>query len=65
MEVLKMLVEAGLDVLIQKDGTDGSGSLDIALTTNCDVAVVTMLVQANSEQSLSSPSSLIMFLLLD
>jgi hypothetical protein len=53
MEVLKMLVEAGPDVLIQKDGTDGSGSLGIALTTKCEHmhmgAVVTLLVQANPE----------------
>jgi hypothetical protein len=49
LEVLKMLVEAGPDVLIQKDGTDGSGSLGIALTTKCEMAVVTMLVQANPE----------------
>jgi hypothetical protein len=51
MEVLKLLVEAGPDVLIQKDGTDGSGSLGIALTTKCDnmMPVVTMLVQANPE----------------
>jgi hypothetical protein len=47
MEVLKMLVEAGPDVLCQKDGTDGSGSLGIALCNKCDVAVLNLLIQAN------------------
>jgi hypothetical protein len=49
MEVLKMLTEAGPDVLVQKDGTDGSGSLGIALMSKCDVSVVNMLVQANPD----------------
>ena len=47
MEVLKMLVDAGPDVLVQKDGTDGSGSLGIALTSKCSMQVVNMLLQAN------------------
>jgi hypothetical protein len=45
--VLKMLAEAGPEVLIQKDGTDGSGSLGIALSTKCPLEVVNLLVQAN------------------
>ena len=47
MGVLKMLAEAGPDVLIQKDGTDGSGSLGIALSIKCPLEVVNLLVQAN------------------
>ena len=47
LEVLNMLVEAGPDVLVQKDGTTGSGSLGIALSHKCDVAVLNLLVEAN------------------
>lgn len=49
MEVIKMLSDAGPDVLVQKDGTDGSGSLGIALMSKCDMPVVNMLVQANRD----------------
>lgn len=49
MGVLKMLVLAGPDVLIQKDGTDGSGSLGIALSLKCDIAVVSLLIEANPQ----------------
>jgi hypothetical protein len=49
MEVIQMLVEAGPDVLVQKDGTDGSGSLGIALMSNCGIDIVNLLVQANPE----------------
>jgi len=47
LEVIKMLIEAGPDVLVQKDGTDGSGSLGIALLNNVDIQVIEMLLQAN------------------
>jgi Ankyrin repeats (many copies) len=49
IEVLKMLVEAGPDVLVKKDGTDGSGSLGIALTAKWDMPVVDLLLSANQE----------------
>ncbi|KAL3923307.1 MAG: hypothetical protein SGILL_001728, partial [Bacillariaceae sp.] len=49
MGVLKMLAAAGPDVLLQKDGTDGSGSLGIALAAKCDLEVVNLLIQANSQ----------------
>ena len=49
VEVLKLLIEAGPDVLVQKDGTSGSGSLSIALSSKCDITTVNMLVQANVE----------------
>jgi hypothetical protein len=49
VEVIKMLIEAGPDVLVQKDGNDGAGSLSIALMNNVDMIVVEMLVQANPD----------------
>lgn len=47
MGVLRMLAEAGPDVLTQKDGTTGSGSLGIALAAKCNLDVVNLLIQAN------------------
>jgi hypothetical protein len=49
VEVIKMLIQAGPDVLVQKDGTDGSGSLGIALANNADIQVIEVLLQANPE----------------
>ncbi|KAG7353135.1 ankyrin repeat domain protein [Nitzschia inconspicua] len=47
--VVKMLAEAGPDVLIQKDGTTGSGSLGIALATKCSLEIINLLIQANPQ----------------
>jgi hypothetical protein len=47
--VLKMLAAAGPDVMLRKDGTDGSGSLGIALSAKCNIDVVNLLIRANSE----------------
>jgi Ankyrin repeats (many copies) len=49
LEVIKLLIQAGPDVLVQKDGTDGSGSLSIALSNNVGLQVIEMLLQANPE----------------
>lgn len=49
LDVIKLLIDAGPDVLVQKDGNEGSGSLGIALTNNVDNKVVEMLIQANPE----------------
>jgi hypothetical protein len=47
MGVLRMLVEAGPDVLTQKDGINGSGSLGIALAAKCNLEMINLLMQAN------------------
>jgi hypothetical protein len=47
MGVLRMLAEAGPDVLTQKDGTNGSGSLGIALAAKCNLEMINLLIQAN------------------
>jgi ankyrin repeat protein len=49
LDVIKLLIDAGPDVLVQKDGNEGSGSLGIALTNNVDSKVIEMLIQANPE----------------
>lgn len=49
MEVIKMLIDAAPDVLVKKDGNDGSGSLGIALMHKADMNLVNMLVQANPD----------------
>mmetsp|Transcript_27152 Transcript_27152/g.50895 ORF Transcript_27152/g.50895 Transcript_27152/m.50895 type:complete len:648 (-) Transcript_27152:1256-3199(-) len=49
MGVLRMLAQAGPDVLVQKDGTDGSGSLGVALSAKCGLDVVNLLIQVNPE----------------
>eukprot|EP00934_Nitzschia_sp_Nitz4_P007036 Nitzschia sp. Nitz4//scaffold7_size249615//182554//184512//NITZ4_001196-RA/size249615-processed-gene-0.307-mRNA-1//1//CDS//3329558499//7026//frame0 len=48
-EVIEMLIKAGPDVLIRKDGNDGAGSLGIALVNGGDNKLVDMLIQANPE----------------
>jgi hypothetical protein len=47
MGVLRMLVEAGPDVLTQKDGSNGAGSLGIALAAKCNLDMLNLLIQAN------------------
>jgi hypothetical protein len=47
MEVVQMLVQAGPDVLTQADGTDGAGTLGIALLHKCSLEFVLLLVNAN------------------
>ncbi len=49
LDVLKMLIDAGPDVLVQKDGHEGSGSLGIALTNNVDIKVIELLIGANPD----------------
>lgn len=49
VEVLAMLVNAGPDVLVKKDGSEGSGSLGIALAANWDLNVIDLLLNANRE----------------
>ena len=47
-EILKLLVEAGPDVLVLKDGADCGASLGIALSSNtCTLAIVELLLSAN------------------
>ena len=49
LEVLKMLADAAPEVLLKKDGSDGSGSLSVALTAKCDQSVIIMLLRSNRE----------------
>lgn len=49
LDVIKLLIDAGPDVLVQKDGNEGSGSLGIALTNNVDNRIIEMLIKANPE----------------
>jgi len=48
-EVLAMLINAGPDVLVKKDGSDGSGSLGVALAAKWDLNVIGLLLGANRE----------------
>jgi hypothetical protein len=47
MPVLKLLVQAGPDVLCQKDGTEAAGSLAICLTQKPSLEVVQLLLSTN------------------
>jgi hypothetical protein len=49
VEVIKMLAEAAPDILLQKDGTDGSGSLGIALMVKQEWPVIAVLLRTNVE----------------
>jgi hypothetical protein len=49
VEVVKMLAEAAPDILLQKDGTDGSGSLGIALMVKQEWPVIAVLLRTNVE----------------
>ncbi|CAJ1946220.1 unnamed protein product [Cylindrotheca closterium] len=47
LEVLKMLAEAAPEILLEKDGTDGSRSLGIAVMANYDWSIISMLLRTN------------------
>lgn len=49
LEVIKMLAEAAPEVLLQKDGSDGSGSLGIGLMAKQEWPVIAMLLKTNVE----------------
>eukprot|EP00980_Cylindrotheca_fusiformis_P007381 scaffold1525_cov142-Cylindrotheca_fusiformis.AAC.181 len=49
VEVIKMLAEAAPEILLQKDGSDGSGSLGIALMAKQEWPVVALLLKTNIE----------------
>jgi hypothetical protein len=48
LEVLKLLIQAGPDVLVEKDGNDGAGSLGIAVTLKSPVDVIRLILAGNS-----------------
>eukprot|EP00526_Cylindrotheca_closterium_P007429 CAMPEP_0113652884 /NCGR_PEP_ID=MMETSP0017_2-20120614/28263_1 /TAXON_ID=2856 /ORGANISM="Cylindrotheca closterium" /LENGTH=711 /DNA_ID=CAMNT_0000565799 /DNA_START=167 /DNA_END=2302 /DNA_ORIENTATION=- /assembly_acc=CAM_ASM_000147 len=47
LEVLKMLAEAAPEILLEKDGTDGSRSLGIAVMAKNDWSIISMLLRTN------------------
>ena len=49
LEVLKMLAEAASEILLKKDGSEGSGSLSVALTVKSDPSIIMMLLRCNIE----------------
>jgi hypothetical protein len=49
LEVLKMIAEAAPDILMEKDGIDGTGSLGIALMSSCEWTTINMLLRTNSD----------------
>lgn len=49
LEVLKMLAEAAPEILLKKDGSEGSGSLSVALTVKSDPSIIMMLLRCNIE----------------
>jgi len=49
LEVIKMLAEAAPEVLLEKDGKDGSGALGIAIMSKCEWKVIHLLLRTNIE----------------